>query len=286
MFTPLRRLPANITPAVQARLRDAALRTTQDAAIPAHAHLLDFMREEYMPRARDSLAASALPDGAAYYQAQIRKFTALELSPEAIHACGLAEVEKLHAEMHRTIHDTGFAGDFVAFQHHLVLCAGRRRTAQAGCVDRQPRQRRDRTLHRPPAPPAPRNPAGAGRADAQLHPWPRRRGLLPGQHLEPALASALCSHRAGHARGRARPRAADAAGRRARGYSRLPPPRAELCLQRRLGAVCRMRVGRALRHPRLPRCRARHWLGAAAGARTCDQALHRRGGHSPWAAAR
>lgn len=119
LFTPLRRLPANIPPAVQARLREAALRTIQDAAIPAHARLLDFMREEYIPRARDSFAASALPDGADYYRAQIRKFTTLDLSPEAIHALGLAEVEKLHAEMHRTIRDTGFAGDFAAFQHHL-----------------------------------------------------------------------------------------------------------------------------------------------------------------------
>ncbi len=119
LFTPLRQLPPNIAPAVQARLREAALHTIRTAAIPAHAHLLDFMQQEYLPHARSTLAASALPDGADYYRAQIRKFTTLERSPEAIHALGRAEVEKLQTEMRHAIRDTGFQGDFAAFQHYL-----------------------------------------------------------------------------------------------------------------------------------------------------------------------
>ncbi|WP_225561634.1 DUF885 family protein [Rhodanobacter sp. DHB23] len=119
LFTPLRRLPSNIAPAAQARLREAALRTIRDAVIPAHARLLDFMRGEYIPQARSSFAAGALPDGADYYRAQIRKFTTLDLGPEAIHALGRDEVAKLHAEMDRCIRDTGFKGDFAAFQHYL-----------------------------------------------------------------------------------------------------------------------------------------------------------------------
>jgi uncharacterized protein (DUF885 family) len=119
LFTPLRRLPSNIAPAAQARLREAALRTIRNAVIPAHARLLDFMRGEYIPHARTSIAANALPDGADYYRAQIRRFTTLDLSPEAIHALGRDEVAKLRAEMERAIRDTGFTGDFAAFQQHL-----------------------------------------------------------------------------------------------------------------------------------------------------------------------
>lgn len=118
-YAPLRRLPAGIAPAAAARLREAALQAIRDAVQPAHAALLDFMRNEYIPRARDSLAASALPDGAAYYRAQIRKFTTLELDAEAIHALGREEVAKLRQEMQHTIRDTGFNGDFAAFRQHL-----------------------------------------------------------------------------------------------------------------------------------------------------------------------
>jgi uncharacterized protein (DUF885 family) len=47
------------------------------------------MREEYLPHARQSLAASALPDGAAFYRAQIRRYVTLDLTPGEIHARGL-----------------------------------------------------------------------------------------------------------------------------------------------------------------------------------------------------
>ena len=66
-----------------------------------------------------SIAATDLPDGKAYYQAQIKRYTTLDMTPEEIHAFGLAEVAKIHQEMLDTIVEAKFDGDFPAFLKFL-----------------------------------------------------------------------------------------------------------------------------------------------------------------------
>ena len=70
---------------------------------------------EYIPGARTTIAASALPDGAAYYQQLVKRFTTLPLTPDQVHATGLAEVARIRAEMEDVMRSTGFTGDFAAF---------------------------------------------------------------------------------------------------------------------------------------------------------------------------
>jgi uncharacterized protein (DUF885 family) len=118
-YTPFRQMPAGIPADEQARLRAAGLAAIHDAVAPAHARLLDFIRNVYMKQARDSLAAEAMPDGKAFYRAQIRKYTTLDMSPDAIHALGLREVARLHADMAQAIGETGFKGSFAGFLHEL-----------------------------------------------------------------------------------------------------------------------------------------------------------------------
>ena len=63
-----------------------------------------------MPAARTTLAASAMPDGQAWYRQQIREYTTLDLSPEQIHQIGLDEVARIRGEMDAIIDQLGFAG--------------------------------------------------------------------------------------------------------------------------------------------------------------------------------
>ncbi|WEN15033.1 DUF885 family protein [Rhodanobacter sp. AS-Z3] len=114
-YTPFRQLPASVSVHQHAALCDAALAAIRTVVIPAHAKLLGFMREVYMVQARDSIAASALPDGAAYYRTQIRKYTTLEIGPDEIHALGLREVAQLRTQMLECVSDAGFIGDLAAF---------------------------------------------------------------------------------------------------------------------------------------------------------------------------
>ncbi|WP_213979693.1 DUF885 family protein [Sphingomonas sp. dw_22] len=114
-YAPFREMPASIPAARQAALRAQAVALIRDAVIPAHRKVLTFFRDVYVPGARETLAAEALPDGKAYYRSKIREFVTLDLAPDAIHQIGLKEVAKIQAEMVATMRATGFTGDLHAF---------------------------------------------------------------------------------------------------------------------------------------------------------------------------
>ncbi|WP_295963895.1 DUF885 family protein [uncultured Xanthomonas sp.] len=108
LYTPFKQMPAQIPAAEQAQLRAQAQATLRDKVIPAYAQLLTFYRQEYMPQARTTLAAEALPDGKAYYRQQIREYTTLDMDPERIHQLGLREVARIQKEMDAIIQQVGF----------------------------------------------------------------------------------------------------------------------------------------------------------------------------------
>jgi uncharacterized protein (DUF885 family) len=91
----------------------------QESVLPAYRELLKFMRSEYLPGTRTSLAAYDLPDGKAYYQVKIREFTTLDQDPAEIHAFGESEVGRLHEQMLGVMQESGFTGDFPAFLKFL-----------------------------------------------------------------------------------------------------------------------------------------------------------------------
>ncbi|SRR5579871_175195 len=117
-YTPFKDMPG-VPAGQQAQLRADALAVIRDQVKPAYAELLRFVREEYVPGARKTLAAAELPDGPAYYRAKIREFTTLDLEPDAIHALGEQEVARLHGEMLAVMKEAGFKGDFPAFLKFL-----------------------------------------------------------------------------------------------------------------------------------------------------------------------
>ncbi|MGY0635218.1 DUF885 domain-containing protein [Luteimonas sp. A478] len=119
LWEPYRNMPASISAAEQEALRAEGRAAIADAVIPGFRTLLTFFREEYVPQARTTLAAEAMPGGEEFYRAQIREYTTLDLSPQEIHDIGLAEVARIRAEMDEVIAGTGFEGDFDAFLHFL-----------------------------------------------------------------------------------------------------------------------------------------------------------------------
>lgn len=118
-YAPLKKLPASIPTDEQERLRADAARAIRERVIPAYAKLLEFFRNDYVPKARTTLAAEAMPDGKAWYRQQIKDYTTLDLGPEEIHQIGLKEVARIDAQMQATMKETGFKGDFPAFLEFL-----------------------------------------------------------------------------------------------------------------------------------------------------------------------
>jgi uncharacterized protein (DUF885 family) len=113
-YTPFKDMPG-ISDADKAALREQAIVVIRDAVQPAYRELLTFMRTEYIPGTRTTLAAYDLPDGKSYYRAKIQEFTTLDEDPETIHARGESEVRRLHADMLAIMSETGFKGDFPVF---------------------------------------------------------------------------------------------------------------------------------------------------------------------------
>ena len=112
-------MPAPIPDAEKAALRHQAQQVITNSLLPAYRELLAFYQNEYLPRARPTISAHGLPNGDAYYRAQIRKFTTLDLPPEDIHQLGLKEVARIDAAMHQTMADAGFKGSFAEFLKFL-----------------------------------------------------------------------------------------------------------------------------------------------------------------------
>jgi uncharacterized protein (DUF885 family) len=117
-YTPFKEMPG-IAAAQQSALRSEAVQVIHDIVQPAYVELLKFMRTEYVPGLRTSIAAVDLPDGRAFYRAKIREFTTLDMDPGEIHSLGVAEVSRLHDEMLAVMKETGFKGDFPAFLDFL-----------------------------------------------------------------------------------------------------------------------------------------------------------------------
>lgn len=118
-WTPFTKLPATIATADRERLTAAGRKAIVESIVPSYRKFLAFMTREYLPGARTTLAASALPNGEAYYRYLIRNYTTLDLTAEEIHQTGLREVESIKKEMDAVIAASGFKGDFAAFLEFL-----------------------------------------------------------------------------------------------------------------------------------------------------------------------
>lgn len=118
-YKPFLKLPDNIEPVDAEQLRKQARALIADKIIPAYTQLLGFFRNEYVPKARTTLAAEKMPDGEAWYRQQIIEYTTLDVTPGAVHEVGLNLVAKLHDEMVKTMQETGFKGSFADFLHFL-----------------------------------------------------------------------------------------------------------------------------------------------------------------------
>ncbi len=119
LYLPFAEMPPAVPAAERDALRAEARTVIREAIVPAYASLLRFMREEYLPRSRTALAATTLPDGEAFYQSQIEKFTTLTLTAAEIHEQGKAEVARIRAEMEVVKAKSGFRGSMAAFFRFL-----------------------------------------------------------------------------------------------------------------------------------------------------------------------
>ncbi|HXV75106.1 MAG TPA: DUF885 domain-containing protein, partial [Candidatus Polarisedimenticolaceae bacterium] len=114
-YAPFRAFPVGVSAAEHERLERAGRAAIAESIVPGYRALRDFFVGEYVPAARETLGASALPDGAVYYAWRVRWYTTLDIDADEIHELGLSEVARIRAEMTGVIARTGFEGSFDEF---------------------------------------------------------------------------------------------------------------------------------------------------------------------------
>jgi uncharacterized protein (DUF885 family) len=79
--------------------RRSYLQALADDLYPAIRAYRDFLARSYLPHAREAIGVSANPDGRACYQATVRQYTTLRITPEEVARAGEAELARVETEM-------------------------------------------------------------------------------------------------------------------------------------------------------------------------------------------
>ena len=108
-------MPASIGEEDQARIQQLAKEVIDESIVPAYREFERYFNETYLPASRDSIGASSLPNGEAFYEYRTRFFTTTSMTPDEIHRLGLNEVKRIRDEMQLVIDELEFEGSFADF---------------------------------------------------------------------------------------------------------------------------------------------------------------------------
>src|ERR1700723_974416 len=116
---PTKKYPTDISAEEQKRLTQEITDAINKDVIPAYRTLAAFVRTEYAPQGRTTLAVTALPDGEKRYQNDIYGRTTTRMTAEEIHQLGLREIERIEGEMTAIAKKEGFS-DLASFRASVI----------------------------------------------------------------------------------------------------------------------------------------------------------------------
>jgi uncharacterized protein (DUF885 family) len=105
---PIERMPMDFTAADRDRLT-AAFRTLISTQLtPAYRRMHAYIKDEYLPKCRDTFGIGVLPGGPAWYEHLVRDNTLRSMTPAKVHQIGLDEVARLQEGMRSVAKDLGY----------------------------------------------------------------------------------------------------------------------------------------------------------------------------------
>lgn len=114
-YRPFKTMPPSIPAAERDALRAEARQVVAERIVPAYRRFHAYFNDQYLPKTRADIAASALPDGKAYYDFLAGYYTTTSLTADEIHAIGLKEVARIRGEMEKIKAEVGFQGSMAEF---------------------------------------------------------------------------------------------------------------------------------------------------------------------------
>ncbi|WP_395628689.1 DUF885 domain-containing protein [Sphingorhabdus sp.] len=118
-YGPVLKFPADFSDADKARLTSEYRDIIVNGLYPANARLRDFLRDSYLPLAREQVGLSAMKGGEGLYQYLIEQTTTLPLKADDIHNLGLSEVARIISGMEAIKNEVRFKGTLPEFFEHL-----------------------------------------------------------------------------------------------------------------------------------------------------------------------
>ena len=118
-YGPITQLPASFSDADKARLTADYKAIIEQGIYPAYRRLRDFLKNDYLPAARETVGLSTMKGGAELYRISIENTTTLPLDAETIHQTGLSEVARIKSEMEKVRQEVGFKGTLAEFFDYL-----------------------------------------------------------------------------------------------------------------------------------------------------------------------
>lgn len=118
-YGPVKNFPEGISATDQSRLRADYAATIKMGIIPAYVRLRDFLKNEYLPVARDGVGLVAMKGGPKLYDYLIEANTTVKMNANDVHNLGLSEVARIRKQMDDIRVQTGFNGDLKAFFNYF-----------------------------------------------------------------------------------------------------------------------------------------------------------------------
>jgi uncharacterized protein (DUF885 family) len=110
-WQPLLNFPAGPSVADRRRLLQAYDEKLRTKVLPAYRRLHDYLAQDYLPSARDTVSWSNLPSGDLWYAYLVRYYTSTDMTPDDVHEFGQREVARLRASVAGMQGELGIAGE-------------------------------------------------------------------------------------------------------------------------------------------------------------------------------
>jgi uncharacterized protein (DUF885 family) len=116
---PVKVFPKSISAADQARLTNAYRASISGTIYPALARMHDFLKNDYLGRAREGVGLMYMKGGDTLYRYQVQSTTTLPMTPDQIHALGLSEVARITKDFEKVQAEVSFKGNLRAFFDYM-----------------------------------------------------------------------------------------------------------------------------------------------------------------------
>lgn len=118
-YGPINKFPENFTESERIKLTGMYKKMIREKVVPSYKKLHDFLKNDYIYRARSSSGIANVPNGEEYYKHLIKQWTTTQLTPEEIYEIGTSEVARIKSEMEKVKTEVGFQGDLKEFFAYL-----------------------------------------------------------------------------------------------------------------------------------------------------------------------